>query len=421
MRFYFWACLYKVVLEVVYVRVVAPIYSYAGLTWNPSAEYFFISYSIFFVLLVMLPKDDTKPSNNLVLLLFFTTAVPLLSFFWQSSQGLEYVLYVALCFVVMCSVIKLAKPLRVPLTVTAKGLKQVKLSTLVFLVSLGSVILLAVKTGGVDPRALNFALVYELRGDQNLTGVWGYLVSWVTRLLLPFCIVTFAIQKKRTLLILSILMQVFMYLSTGSKTTLFSVILLVAAVQLLKRGVWQHGIPKLYSLITVASAAIYLITDYLMAIALFPTRQLIIPAQISLSHFDFFSVNQKLHLSQGLVGRLLGLPSPYSQEAGFVVGLYNGSGGNWNAGFLADAFDNGGVLYMLVFSVILAIILKFVDSISARSENRYWYTAYLTYSIIILNDGSLLTSLFTWGLGLLLIFLYIVASQEHEQGVVSLQ
>lgn len=415
MRFYLWACIYKVVLEVVYFAIISPVYSYAGLVWNPSVEYFAASYSIFLVLLLMLPKDSRVPSNNLILLLFLTTGVPLLSFSWMSSQGLEYVLYVALCFVLMFFIIRLVKPISVPLTVTTSGLKQVRLSTVVFVLSVVSSVLLLLKTGGIDPRALDFALVYELRANRSLTGIWGYLGGWTTRLLIPFCIVAFMIERKRVLLCLSILMQASMYLSTGAKTTLFSIILLVVAVRLLRKGHWQHGIPRLYSLVTVAAALIYLATNYLMAIAIFPTRQLIIPAQISISHFEFFSVNEKLHLSQSLVGRLLGFSSPYSQEAGFSVGLYNNSGGNWNTGFLADAFDNGGVPYMLAAAVLLAIILKLVDSISAQSENRYWYTAYLTYSIIILNDASLLTTLFTWGLGLLLIFLYVVASQEHEE------
>lgn len=414
MKFYFWAVFYKISLEVVYAKTVSPIYENTGLIWNPNFKYLALSYFIFFILLLLIPKGKDKPSNQLSQLLFFTTVVPLLCFFWQTSTGLQYVLYVTICFTFLFLFLRFIKPIKIQFIQKSK--KPIDLVNLIFIVSIIILFLLKFKTGGIDTRALNFANIYEMRQENSFTGIWVYLINWVSKLFIPFCIVVFMINKKTKLLFFSIMMQTYMYLCTGSKTILFSIVLLIGCTYLLKKGKWLTGVPKMYSLIIIVSTMVHYLIGNAMAIAIFPTRQLIIPAQISIIHYNFFSTGYKLYLSEGMIGKIFNLQSQYDTISTFLVS--STAGVNSNTGFLGDAFDNGGLLFMLFYILILAMILLLIDSISRNSEQRYKYTALSVYSIVILNDGPLLTTLFTWGLGLLLVFMYLMASQENKSEIV---
>src|SRR5699024_7932323 len=194
------------------------------------------------------------------------------------------------------------------------------------------------------------------------------------------------------------------------KTILFSIVLLTVSIYILKNQKWKLGLTKFYSYLVLGSVLLYSISNYLMTIAIVPVRQFIIPAQISFAHYEFFSTNEKLYFAEGMIVKLFNIESPYPILSTYLIAEERS---NWNTGFLADAYDNGGFFLMIIFTLICAAILLFVDSVSIKSTSRYEYTALMVYSVIILNDGALLTTLFTWGLAFLLFFIYIKASEDY--------
>ena len=136
-----------------------------------------------------------------------------------------------------------------------------------------------------------------------------------------------------------------------------------------------------------------------MPFAIFPIRLLTIPAVISNNHYDFFSQNQKLYFAENIIGRLLGIESPYEISSTFLVSR---GGANANTGLFGDAYDNGGFLMMLFYSIIFVVILRYIERIYNRykGDNRALpvFVGVLTYSMIYLNDGSLTALLITGGL-----------------------
>lgn len=169
----------------------------------------------------------------------------------------------------------------------------------------------------------------------------------------------------------------------------------------------------LYSILIGISALFYQITNNIWLIALMVVRQLTLPAIISYKYYDFFSSNKKLHFSEGLLGKIFSIESPYNIRAAYII---SGSIGNHeNTGFLADAYSNGGIIAMIMMCSLFLIILLYVDSISRNSKKGYMYTALMVYQIIILNDASLLTTILTGGLSILLVIMYIIASEETNE------
>lgn len=410
--FYLWTILYRIIFEVVYIVYVSPIYSHMGAKYEPNMYYFFISYIIFFILIVIAPKNQDRPSNQLAQLLFLTTMVPLLSVFWLTGQSYKYTLFVFLCFIILFILLRIPRIIKIPLLKKETNFTP-KIINVAFFTSIVLLGLFILKFGGIDSRAFSFETVYDLRSEAVYSGIWVYLVNWLGKLFIPLCMVIFFLDKKRILFILSCLMQFILYLSTGHKTFILSILLLSGLTYILSRGKWKSGLPKVYTIMIMGAAILYKLTDKLMIIAIVPLRQLIIPALISFAHYDFFSVNQKLYFSEGLIGRLFGIESPYQIPSKYLVSLSTLEG-SANTGFLADAYDNGGLMVMLLFTLIFAMILLFVDSISMDSKNKLKYTALMIYPIIILNDMALLTTILTSGLGLLLVFTYILASEEKN-------
>jgi len=410
-KIYLFAIIYKVIFEWIYWKFVTPQYDYMGLIWNPNINFCYLSYLLFFLLLFLLPKKKERPSHQLAQLFFFTTVIPLLSFYWLTSSSTTYMVLIVSCFGLLSIILRYLRPFSIPL-LTFEGRKSMsKIINYIFLATIILLTLFTVKYGGIDLRTLNFEQIYDLREEKIHSGIWGYIESWLGKFFIPICIITYLLQKRKILFTISSLMQIYLYMSTGSKTYLFSVIFIVFCIYLLKSKRWEVGIPQFYTIVIVLSTIFYLITKNLWSLAIFPVRQLVIPAQISFAHYDFFSVNPKLYFSEGIIGKIIGTESPYNTISTFMIG---DGRGNWNTGYLGDAYDNGGFILMVVYTIIFAMILLFVDSVSRFSKKRYQYTALLAYSIIVLNDGALLTTLLTSGMVFTLIFIYFAASEEYH-------
>lgn len=126
----------------------------------------------------------------------------------------------------------------------------------------------------------------------------------------------------------------------------------------------------------------------------------------------FFSTNPKLHFAENIIGRILGIKSPYSKLAMYLISGVYGKTASYCTGYLGDSYDNGGFAIMIVYSIILALIFRLIDKIYKEVSNetrdqQAMFVGILTYSMIYLNDGTLTALLATGGL-VLVLFLFII-------------
>lgn len=406
------ATIYKILLEFSYIFFASPAFSYMGLIYEPRLLNIIASYLMFYILLLFIPKNQNKPSNQLIQLLFLTSMVPFLSIFWLANKSIQYTFYVFLCYLFLFVGLYSVKPIKIPLLKKETNLTP-RITNIAFALSILILVLRTIKFGGVDVRSFNFGAIYELRSEIQYYGIWNYLINWLGKLLIPLCITMSMIEKRKFMFILSCGLQIFLYLSTGSKATLFSVVLIICTTYILKKGFWSRGVSILYSSLIGVSIIFYKFTSNIWLIALTVVRQLTFPAIISFKYYDFFSLNEKLHFSEGLLGNIFNIESPYNIRAAYII---SGSVGNHeNTGFLSDAYSNGGIIAMIIMSCIFLVILLYVDSISRNSDYRFKYTALMVFQIITLNDASLLTTTFTGGLAILLVIMYIIASEETDK------
>ncbi|MGJ7910827.1 hypothetical protein [Neobacillus sp. LXY-1] len=408
-KYYFWVILYKIVLEVVYYVFVSPNYSYSGMVWEPSLVKFLFSNFALFLMLVVLPKRQNRPSYQLAQLFFIITVVPILSIFWQANLNINYFIYVVICSLVLFILIRVSKPFKIKF-IKFETKNYMNFVNAICIISFLLLILFSIRYGGIDLRAFNFNDIYELRAEAEYSVFWGYLINWISKLLIPFCIVMYMIENKKAMLFFSCCLQIYFYLCIGYKSILFSVVFLIVFTFLLKRNKFLFGVPIFYTVAIFASSLLYKLTNNLFTIAIMPIRQLNIPGLLNFRHYDFFSHNPKLYFSEGLIGKIFGLESPYTIHSTFLV---SSNGANANTGFLADAYDNGGLILMLIYTIVLGLVLLLIDSTSQGLDNSKRYTALMLYTVVILNDSALLTTFLTSGSILLVLFLYIVSSGER--------
>ncbi len=391
--------IYKISYELIYAYVSSKIFAYSGLTWHPIMWKCVVSYVIF-ICLALLPERDGTVTKYLLNIYFIFTIIPMLSMFWQSDRSVSYTLMCSVIYIIMHCGCYIYNDKRAKRIVVGNLFEKVSISSLLIAFALIMIMLFTVKYGLADSRAFNLDNVYSIRSERKFTGIWGYMINWLPYAVIP-CVMCIGLYKKSKLQIaFAVLIQLYLFLFTGSKTTLFSIALILFSYYLVAKkkdfvNWWTIALTGL----NLFTTFIYYKVGELMPFAIFPIRLLTIPASISYNHYDFFSNNQKLYFAENIIGRVLGIKSPYEVFSTYLVST---GSGNANTGLLGDAYDNGGFLIMVLYALIFALIFRYIERIYNRyqEDNRALpvFVGVLTYSIIYLNDGSLTALLVTGGL-----------------------
>jgi len=410
---------FKVTYELLYIYQLygAFDYYYARLSitmLDMDAWKCFCSYLIFFILLLLTPKYTERPSSQLTQLFWVTTIIPMLSYYWLASASNTYTLYYALCYSILCAFLRGKKSISPKLI---KFKRILPIENLLIWVLPALLIVFSAFNSFPNLSLFNIYNVYEFREAASYSGFWSYFVSWMGAALIPFCLIVFLVKKKYLMVLFAGAMEIYLYLCTGDKVYLFSIIILLVLYVGLINKIWKLFMPLFYTLVILATCVFFAITgsDALMAIS--PQRQLTLPAALSYRYYDFFTENPKVNFADGFIGNLLSIHSPYPETAGRVIGEAQGS--NAVTGYLGDAYANGGLLAMLIFTVAIALIFLFIDGVSKNSKTRYLYTGVMLYFMTSLANSAFLTTLLTGGLMVMVVLMYLYASQEESMKLLS--
>ena len=116
-------------------------------------------------------------------------------------------------------------------------------------------------------------------------------------------------------------------------------------------------------------------------------------------------------LSHSILGRFL--EYPYEAPPPELIGAehFGTYEARANGNLWADAFANFGAAGMLGFSAVLAVFLWIYDC-AARGSDYYVALALLAMPAISLSNSAMLTSILTHGLGLGLVLLLLLPSEN---------
>lgn len=399
---------YKLVYELAYIYVVSPMYSYMELTYTPNYTKLIISILIMGICVCFLPTNAKKASTFRIDVFFIFTIIPISGMYWMKDQSTSYFFMCILSFEIVIFISNMFK----------EKSKRIKFNRMIdpcvillILVILG-ILLLTVKYGFANLTALNLEDVYEVRSMRKYSGITAYIVNWLPKAIIP-CFMVFSLYgKKYVYFMISVSAQFYLYLFTGAKTTLFSIVLILFSYILMNKNTSKYIERWSQFLILGVGGSVLLAwkSKSITLLAIVCMRLSAVPANISFKHYNFFSENPKLYFSETIFGRIFGIKSPYPEFSTMMLG---GAGGNANTGYLGDAYANGGFIVMIIYSVILALIFRVIDSMDKKYISVI--VSCFVYSVIMLNDGSLTVCLITGGMFLIFPFVWIFMSYEDRR------
>ena len=163
----------------------------------------------------------------------------------------------------------------------------------------------------------------------------------------------------------------------------------------------------------LASIIVSITTGNILAESIFVRRMFFIPVQICNGCFDFYNGNP-IYLSHSVLSNFSDYP--YSVEPAFLMGDYMFGKPNMscNTGIIADGFMNFGHIGSILFVMVTAVIIKFIESLNI---DKTYFGIIIAFVMLFLNS-ALLTSLLTHGgLFFILILMFFLKDTDHDKNM----
>lgn len=402
--------LFKVALDLSYYFVISPFWSYSGFVLRLNSLKLVESYLLLFIIFALMPKSVKKLSNIMVWLLILLSYIPMLTVFAFRDEVRIYMYGVTGFWILVFLLLHTPMP-----TVSLAPLKQARIIRYSIFICLTVIVFLMVyKYLGIS---FNFDLskVYDIRSEQPLSAIpmGGYLIRWVARIINPIFFALFIIKRKWLLVGLIIFLQIWLFSVTGHKSQLFTLPFVLALMWIItRRNPLAYMGMGLVAIVLIGMLS-YWLADSLMISSLFTRRILLAQAKLSFYYYDFFSQNELVYLSASRLGFFLDYP--YHLSPAHLIGeVYFGNPEmNANTGVVGNAFMDFGFTGLALYSILLVIILKLVDTCSRRIDFRVGIAA-IAMLAMSLTNGALTSVFLTGGLLLALILLYLLPKENSR-------
>jgi len=394
--------LFRVVLDLSYYFVISPVWGYARFTLDLNNLKLVESYLLFIIIFILMPKSAKKLSNIMVWLLILLAYIPMLTIFAFMNEARTYMYAVTGFWMIVFLFLHMP-------TVSLAPLKQSKIIRYSIFICLGIIVLLLIyKYLGLS-FSFDFTKVYDIRREYVGTGIplAGYLFSWMAKIVNPLFFALFIMKRKWLLVAVIVVLQVLLFSATGEKIYFLALPVILALMWIIKRknplAFMGMG---LVAIVIIGMLSYWLIDDLHMS-SLFARRTLLIPAQLSFFYYDFFSKNELVLLSSSRLGFFLDYPYHLNPPHLIAEVYFNLPQMGSNTGVVGDAYMNFGFIGLALYGMLLAIILKLVDTCSKGVDFRVGVAA-IAMPAIGLTNGPLTTVFLTGGLFLALIILYLL-------------
>ncbi|WP_342075682.1 hypothetical protein [Yoonia sp. SS1-5] len=273
----------------------------------------------------------------------------------------------------------------------------------------------AVASGGLSNFNIDITRVYDFREIQKAeiqSGVFAYMGNWVYKIIIPMAAVLLYAQKRYVALCGLLVLVLAFFGMSNHKTTLVLPFVGIGVYHVMRRRPTSHKIILGFIALLVVSMAVALLTDNHL-LASFLVRRAIFASGANFMNYEiFFGEFGHLYWSNSVLSAFLDYQ--YEISPSLIIGEYVGSGANANSGYIASGYMHAGIFGIVIYSVILAAYLKFLDSF-AGTQNGTIVTAVVAGPLLHLYQNvDLVIAFNTHGLALLAILVYLAASVEQR-------
>ncbi len=372
---------------------------------------YFESWAMLFLVFFLMPKKKIV-SSAMVWLLLAVSYVPMLTLYGFMDKPRIYIWAVTFFWFLVFGLSAFMSRPKLKFLISKQSL------FVCFLVFFGMSFLAISLLFFNIKLSINFNLndVYRAREIFSSAKIFlgGYLFNWLAYVANSFFAVWAVKNKKWWLFLLVVFSQIVIFLATGNKIFLFSLLLVLGlyfAARQKNMIFWMFGG---FSFIVFLGIIIYYLTGDEWIYFLFTRRFMLVPAQLSYLYYDFFSTNQLLFLSDHSVVKSF-LNYPYDMSPGHLIATTYLNRPETNAvnGIYADGFMNFGFWGMALWGCVLSFLLIIADALS-RGKNFCFCFALMVMPAVTLVESGLLTAMMTHGFIFALFFLYLAPAQQKS-------
>ena len=381
--------LFRVLLDLIYVLFISKNFG-ASYYLDINNQKLVISYALTIVLsigVVNIFRTIKAPSSITLILLLVFLVIPIQSVYGLTNQSTLFVINILLAYLMTAIAVTKLPTIKI---VGTKGIFGIGLYVLMLITLVVYGYLIA--TGGLQRINFNLSIVYEVRDEYNEKsfGLLGYLLPWQAHVINLLFLSHAVYFKRKKMIAVALVMQLLIFGMTNFKSFLFAPLLIIVLTIGFKKYKDFNPLSilsKLSMIGIVVSYAYYLIYDDIQYVSTFVRRLFFAPAHIHFNYFNFFINNQYVYLSNSLFSSFL--EYPYSVGVTRLVSAYaTGKEYSMNSGIYGDAFANFGYAGIWIFSIVLIIVLKVLDSIAQKLPLP------ISISIIAIPSMALVNSAF---------------------------
>ena len=412
--FFFFLLVFRCLLEVSYVNVISPKYSYAGFELNFGIVNYTISWLAFFVAFLFVEDRVHKVSDYFFVIAFLSVIVPLAVLYGYDVDRSFFPLITVLCSIFIVNfVVRIGGVSFKKLPTIKHGLKYVVVISIAFVAFL----VVWYFVSGVNYN-LDLKKVYEYRrenSDLAAGGVLAYTNIWTFKI---FNMVLFAIAlyfKRYFLVFLVFLVQVYFFAASANKGVLFTPIMILGVWFYLKRTNSLLVLPLAFSALMLLTLFTFYALGDLWGSSLFSRRVFFVPAHFTYVYFDFFNSNPNVYWSNSVLSSFLNYP--YDISLAHVIGRSLGEEEmSANNGFIASGYAHAGLFGVFLYSLIIGITLRFMDDITYKLI-PVWFAVALSIIPLknLLTSSDLFTTMLTHGFIVALIIIFFARSRRNAE------
>lgn len=401
--------IYGALTSYLFINWIIPTYSHMGFTldYNLSNIFLSILYVLFLTLMVNIHKNKIK--IIFIDILILQTIIPMLCLYCFTKEFSVYSNYVLMSVI---SVIIIAILVLINIkssNIFLNGKIKNRLLVVMFFAVIFTIIRY-IMLNGLRYFNLDFTKIYSYRFQlrETMSGYLLYLDNWAFKVFNPICIALSLYYKKKVLLIFFITLQIILYGYSSHKSVLFSGMIVVLSYYMT-----FYLFKKSYSII---KAAIYF-NCFVIFLSLFNVkgmfcalyyRVVFMPAQINYYYYDYFSNNGFDWFKQSFLRKFF--KSNYELLLPRIIGFeyFGNEQINANTGFLGSGYAQGGLLIILIYSLVIAILIIIISHLAKKLSSRLVLSITLFPITSLFSSGDLPTSLLTGGVLLLILLLYLL-------------
>lgn len=401
--------LFKLILDISYVEFVHPIF--ADFPLNVTALKVAESYLLTILLGAFIMKwfsEIKHPSSIIIYILILNLILPMLSYYGLTNGYRNYIYMSVLSIFIVMLIVKKTKLIKVFYILEGKYIFAVT-SLLMTTFVISNLIL----NGGLSRINFNILEVYDVRESfvENSGRVMGYLLPWVAYSINGILLSLFLYKKQLVLFFIVLVIQLFIFATTGFKSFLYAPLLIIGIHVLINKlkvkGFFIYMTIG-FSLLILYSLTLFMIKDDLVTGSIFIRRNFFAPAHIHTLYYDFFQNHPFVMLSNSIFSSFIDYPYGNLSIVHVLSLNYYGRAFGLNVGYIGNAYMNFGFFGVIIFSVLLGFILKVLDSFCKNLPLSVVIASISIPAMAFVNAG-LLTALLTHGFGISLFLLWMLA------------